>query len=113
MSIFDVSNQITPEVRAARQLQKVNQQYDRMVAEAKADFDQFWRTVDGATPVQTIQAMGTKAQAFFTLAYLRVQMLIQAAQLMGKPELISESDLLPPYTLIFKADGSLDSAVPR
>jgi hypothetical protein len=40
-------------------------------------------------------------------------MLIQAAQLMGKPELISESDLLPPYTLTFKADGSLDSAVPR
>jgi hypothetical protein len=112
MSIFEVNNSVTPEVRASRQIQKVNQEYDRMVQQTKTDFRQFWQNVGDVTPVQTIEAMGTKAQAFFTLAYLRVQMLVQAAQLIGKPDLITEAELLPPYVLEFNQDGSLKSATP-
>jgi hypothetical protein len=111
MSLFQASNSITPEIRANRQLTKANNEFDRMVQQAKADFNQFWSEVDGVTPIQVIEAMGTKALAFFTVAYVRVQMLVQIAQLMGKPELVNEADLLPPYVLTFKEDGSLDSAV--
>lgn len=113
MSLFQATNQITPEIRANRQLAKANNEFDRMVQQAKADFNQFWSDVDGVTPVQVIEAMGTKALAFFTVAYVRVQMLVQIAQLMGKPELVNESDLLPPYDLTFNPDGSLASATPK
>lgn len=113
MSLFQATNQITPEIRANRQLTKANNEFDRMVQQAKTDFNQFWTEVDGVTPIQVIEAMGIKALAFFTVAYVRVQMLVQIAQLMGKPELINEEELLPPYVLTFNPDGSLDSAVPK
>jgi hypothetical protein len=113
MSIFETQNEVTAEFRANRQLNKANNEFDRMVIQAKSDFSQFWSEVGGVSPIAVIEAMGTKAQAFFTVAYVRVQMLIQIAQLMGKPELIDESELLPPYVLTFNQDGSLDSAVPK
>jgi cyclopropane fatty-acyl-phospholipid synthase-like methyltransferase len=113
MSLFQTGNQITPELRANRQLAKANSEFDRLVSQSQSDFNQFWTEFDGVTPIQVIEAMGTKAQSFFAVAYIRVQMLLQVAQAMGKPELVNEADFLPPYTLTFKADGSLDSAVPK
>ena len=113
MSLFQTGNQITPELRANRQLQRANAEFERLAMQSKSDFDQFWVEVNGVTPIQVIEAMGTKAQSFFAVAYFRVQMLLQVAQVIGKPELVNEADFLPPYTLTFKADGSLDSAVPK
>jgi hypothetical protein len=113
MAIFETSNEITPQIRANRQLQKANSSFDQMLQQAKSDFKQFWSEVNGVTPIQVIEAMGTKAQSFFTVAYLRVQMLAQVAQVLGKPELVNLAELVPAYDLTFNEDGSLASATPK
>ena len=126
MSIFQVDQVVEP---AAQQLAKgflaeANQQFDREVAAAYDAVQRFWfRNLDadgnpspiaqGQTPEPTgpeiLEAMGTDAQGIITIAYSRVQMLLNIQTAFGV-NVIDQTKLTSPYDLVFNADGSLQSA---
>lgn len=110
MSIFEISRDEIKN-KADFFLGKVNQDFDIMLAKAKTDYRLFWSNPEAS--IEIIRAMGTSAEAFFSIAYARVQMLIQIATIIGNPGLVNIADLLPPYTLTFKTDGSLNQATPK
>lgn len=107
MSLFGESrNVLSAEMIAARQLTKANREFDHMLVTAKSDYSQFWQNKGGITPTQVLVAMGTSAQMFLTIAWARVQLLKTVATLVGKPESVDETSLLPPIPIEFNEDGS-------
>ena len=107
MSIFEqIGGEITAEMRATRQLAKVNRDFDMMLRQAQTDYNQFWQDIDGVTPTQALVAMGTNAQMFMGIAWARIQLLMTVAGLVGKSELVNVADFLPPIQLAFNPDGS-------
>lgn len=111
MSIFEIPAESGNEAEAKRQLEAVNRYFAATKVAAKNDFYCFW--LEENDPIGVLQAMGPNAYMFLAIAYARVQMLVAIANLIGQPELVDESSLLPPYTLVFNQDGSLLSATPK
>lgn len=98
---------ITAERVATNLLRQANMQFRRELQAAQRDFDSVWNRSDDLTGVEILKAMGTSAQAATTSAWLRVQMLVSVATVLGRPELVELSNLVPTQELQFNEDGSL------
>lgn len=115
--LFDSIASVKPtaEQIAADILHSANNKFMAMVIESYNDYDNFWKLEANGGPsgVQILEALGTKAETIYSMAWARVQMLLTTAQIVNKPEMVDLTKLIPPYEVTFKADGSLDSATPR
>lgn len=97
---------------ASKLFQKTNLTFQRNYVEHVAEVKKFWandflEAPNGPTGIEVLQAMGTSALPFLTVAYARVQMLSSIQAALNRDDLINISLLLPPYTLEFNVDGSL------
>ena len=115
--LFNVPNQgPTVDQTANRLLREVNINFQKTYQDHVRSVEQFWKhdlkeTPYGPTGVEVLRAMGTNAYLFLSVAYARVQMLATIQQLLGRTDLVDITKMLPPYTLTFNEDGSLNEAI--
>lgn len=111
--LFDniVSANPTAQQIAVDILHNANNKFNATIVEAYNDYDNFWKleASGGPSGIQILEALGTKAETIYSMAWARVQMLISTAEIVGKPDIVDLSKLLPPYDVTFNADGSLDT----
>ena len=119
MSIFEQQpNQgPTAEEIATRLLRQVNNEFNRTVKAQTQAVKQFWRndladSPNGPTGVEVLQAMGTKAQTFLSVAYARVMMMLTIQGILGRDDLVDVAAVSAPYTFTWNEDGSLNEATP-
>lgn len=118
MSIFNIQdNGPTAQQLADGFLKEADFKAEQNVQDIYDGIQRFWyrnKDADGngvlegdePTGIETLQAMGTRAEAFLTVAYARVQMIITIQTALGV-ELIDLTKASAPYDFTFNADGSL------
>jgi len=126
MSLIDITPDATPRATKLADgfIEKTNQVFEEQRLAAYSAVEEFWfrntdangdPALEGDEPsgVEMLQAMGTKAQAFWEAASQRAVMVISIATALGKPEEVDLAKISSPYELTFKADGSLETAALR
>lgn len=115
--LFDNVDSVKPTAQqmAVDLLHNANNKFTALIVEAYNDFDNFWKleATGGPSGIQILEALGTKAETIYSMAWARVELLITIAQIVNKPSMVDLAKLIPPYEVTFKPDGSLDSATPR
>ena len=126
MSLIDVTPDATPKATKLAEgfIAKTNQVFEEQRLAAYSAVEEFWYrnqdengdpalTGDEPSGLEMLEAMGTKARAFWEAASQRAVMVISIATALGKPEEVDLSKISAPYELTFKSDGSLDTATLR
>jgi hypothetical protein len=121
MSLYDIVDNSDAAVELSKGfLKEANLKFEQNLREAEDLIQRFWYrnrdeqgepALEGDEPtgIQILQAMGTNAESVMTVAFLRVQMLVQVATALGKPELVDMAKVSSPYELTFNEDGSLNT----